>query len=138
MAASLTFAETATAFAHRFLSDRSLELIVTPALADLEFDAERGASPVSGRLAVVRALAGGLLEDLSRSSTLGTMAAMVLIAAGYYCCLLFLVSPIDLRKSMTLESLVVVAVVVLVLSVVPALVCAWPSRPDRSTAAEVE
>ena len=45
----------------RFLSARSFELIVAPALADLEFESHRVTA--AGLVAVCRAVAGAVVED---------------------------------------------------------------------------
>ncbi len=54
-------------FSERFLSDRAYQLIVVPALADLQFDEEAGRrSRLADRLAVLRAVAGAIGDDVWR------------------------------------------------------------------------
>ena len=79
----MSFESRIMSFAERFLSDRTFQLVVAPALADLEF--ESGAGPRRrGRepLAVLRAVAGGLRNDAARAS--GGFLALLLLPAGYY------------------------------------------------------
>ena len=111
------------AFADRFLSTRSFELIVAPALADLEFESELGRrSLIASRCAVLRAVAGGLREDVSRDS--GSMVKLTLLPFCYY--MLPVVMGIEYFK--TWPQVVAALAIVLALSIVPVLVCFWPER----------
>ena len=75
----MSFQSRIMAFAERFLSDRSFELIVVPALADLQFEHDAGPLRRSvNRLAVLRAVAGGLRDDLARDS--GSFVVLMLLA----------------------------------------------------------
>ena len=134
----MTFVGAASTFARRFLSDRTFELIVMPALADFEFDAAAGASRTRARLAVLKALAGGAVEEAADGSGLLTFACLVLIPACYYCFLVALISPVDLRTSLTSSTVVGLAIAVLGVSLVPALACFWPDRSKSPAESESE
>ena len=111
------------AFADRFLSTRTFELIVAPALADLEFESELGRrSLVSSRCAVLRAVAGGLRQDFSRDS--GSLLKLTLLPFCYYTAPL--VMGMDYFK--TWSEVLVAFAMVLALSLAPVLVCFWPTR----------
>ena len=111
------------AFADRFLSTRSFELIVLPALADLQFENELGRrSLVASRCAVLRAVAGGLRQDFSRDTV--SLIKLTLLPFCYY--LVPMVGGIEYFK--TWQEIVAALAIVLVLSMAPVLVCFWPAR----------
>lgn len=119
----MSFESRIIAFADRFLSDRTFELVVAPALADLQFDDEAGRrSRVANRLAVLRAVAGGLRDDVWRDS--GTLFKVTLLSASYF--MFPLVFGFDYFK--TWSEFFIVTTLVLGLSLVPVLVCFWPER----------
>ena len=63
----MTFESRIIAFAERFLSARTFELIVEPALADFHYDEDsRRRSGIANRVAVLRAVAGALGDLLPR------------------------------------------------------------------------
>ena len=65
----MSFESRIVAFSTRFLSARSFELIVAPALADLQFEADEHAGypgVAASRLAVLRAVAGAMRNDVAR------------------------------------------------------------------------
>ena len=65
----MSFESRMVAFSERFLSDRTFELVVAPALADLEFDPGRKPlARIVNRVAVLRAVLGGLAGELKRSA----------------------------------------------------------------------
>jgi len=119
----MSFESRIVAFADRFLSTRSFDLIVAPALADLEFENELGRRSVaSSRCAVLRAVAGGLREDVSRDSA--SLLKLTLLPFCYY--MVPLAMGIEYFK--TWPEIVAAFVIVLALSMVPVLVCFWPAR----------
>jgi hypothetical protein len=123
----MSFESRMTAFAERFLSERTFQLVVAPALADLEF--ERDAGPLrraENRTAVLRAIAGGVRDDVARDC--GSFLALMLLPAGYY--IFLLVICFDFFSISLSTDFLAVAAVILVLSVGPALVCFWPERPS--------
>ena len=119
----MSFESRIVAFADRFLSDRSMELIVAPALADLQFD--RGAGPLrraANYLAVVRAVAGGLRGEAARG--IGFFVVLTLMSAGYNVALFTVFADFITVSS----DLFGVAMTLFVLSVCPVAVCFWPDR----------
>src|SRR5688500_6058380 len=111
------------AFSDRFLSNRTFELIVEPALADYEFEA--GATRLARArhcLAVLRAVAGGLLDELSRDT--GSFVVLTLVPTAYYTFLLIVFS----EFLETPSSLASVSALILVLSLAPVTACFWPER----------
>jgi hypothetical protein len=122
----MTFESRVTAFADRFLSDRTFQLIVAPALADLHYapGTER-LSRVVNRLAVLRAVAGAVRADAS--GVVGTFVFLTLVPACYYAFLLVL----WMDFFTTASGYITAATLILVLSVGPVAVCFWPRRTVR-------
>jgi hypothetical protein len=119
----MSFESRIIAFSDRFLSDRTFELVVTPALADLQFDEDAGRrSRVVNRLAVLKAVAGGLRLDVWRDS--GTLLKVTLLSACYYSFPLAL----GIRFFKTWSEFFVALTLMFGLSMVPVLVCFWPER----------
>jgi hypothetical protein len=119
----MSFESRIAAFAEGYLSTRSFELIVAPALADVEFEQELGRrSLLAGRCAVLRAVAGGLRQDFSRDSA--SLVKLTLLPFCYY--LVPLVMGIEYFT--TWSEILAALVIVLALSMVPVLVCFWPAR----------
>ena len=119
----MSFESRIIAFADRFLSDRAFELVVAPALADLQFDEDTGrGSRAANRLAVLKAVAGGLRLDVWRDS--GTLLRVALLSACYYSFPLAL----GIRYFKTWSDFFVAFTLTLGLSLVPVLVCFWPER----------
>lgn len=119
----MSFESRIVAFAERFLADRTFELIVAPALADLEFEDEAGRrGRIANRCAVLRAVAGGVRDDVWRDS--GSVFKLALLPACYY---LFPVA-VGFDYFKTWSEFFVVVLLVLGLSLVPVMVCFWPQR----------
>ena len=119
----MSFESRIVAFSDRFLSDRTFQLVVAPALADLQFDEDTGRRRrAANRLAVIRALAGGLRDDMSRDS--GSVLKMALLSVCYH--LTPLTMGLDYFK--TWSGFFTIASIVLALSLVPVMVCYWPPR----------
>lgn len=120
----MSFESRIVAFSERFLSDRTFELIVAPALADLEFDRGTGlCSRAANRFAVLKAVAGGLRDEVTRGSA--GFIGLALIPTCYYLCLMIIC--FDFRPS-SAGFFVAVATMILVLSLGPVMVCFWPTR----------
>ena len=113
----------------RFLSARSFELIVAPALADLEFESD--GVTAGGLLAVCRAVAGAVVDDIIND--LGQAAVflgLALIPACYYAFLFLLCMQVRVTVDNTMLGL---GAIVVLLSMSPAIACYWPeplSKPD--------
>jgi hypothetical protein len=121
----MSFDSRIIAFADRFLSDRTVQLIVVPALADLQFEDRAGTlRRAANRLAVLRAVAGGLRDDLARD--LGSFVALMLLPACYNIFLLVLC--FDVLSISISTGFFVAAMLMLVLSFGPVMVCFWPER----------
>lgn len=118
----MSFESRVSAFAQRFLSERTHRLIVEPALADLRF--ADGTGRAANRVAVLRALAGGLRDDLADGS--GHFLALSLVPACYF--LTMLVLFLDLFTAMNTASVMTTLAIVCVTSVGPAVICFWPER----------
>lgn len=121
----MSFASLVLAFAERFLSAQTCQLIVAPALADLEFEDRSGIGRrAANRLAVLRALAGALRMETARNS--GSFAVLSLVPACYF--LFLLVMCFDFFAISISTGFLAVAMLILVLSLGPAMVCFWPER----------
>jgi hypothetical protein len=110
-------------FCDRFISQRTFELVVAPALADLDFEQETGRCSLrSARAAVIWALAGALRRDVGRGSV--DFFKLSLLSFCYF------VFPIALgvRYFETWSEFAIAASFVLAMSLVPVMVCFWPSR----------
>ena len=79
----MTFEWWIVALCARFLSQRTFELVVEPALADLEFEQALGRrSRIASHAAVLRAIVGGMRHDMQRGS--GGFFKLTLLSACYY------------------------------------------------------
>jgi len=122
----MSFASVLTVVAERVLSDRSLTFIVEPALADLQYENQvAGANQLAGNIALLRAIAGALRDDLANN--IGGFLALLILPAGYYVCLWticgdFFSAPVGVAP---------VLMVIGLLSLGPAVVCFWPERRER-------
>lgn len=133
----MTFIERIDSLSSRFLTERSYELIVGPAIADLQHDANAApAHSVRGQLSVLIAFAGAVYDEVTADSSLFLIAALALIPAMYYAFLIILILPEAgpfLRARAGLPLLVVGAA----MSFAPVLVCCWPERtPPRPDVAD--
>jgi hypothetical protein len=118
-----------TAFARRFLSTRTFELVVEPALADMHYDEAIGRrSTIANRSAVVRAVAGGVFDEWRRDAP--SFFGLTLVPATYY---LFLLA-VCLDAFGTWTEFFGVAALILTLSFIPVAVCFWPRRAGVSIA----
>jgi hypothetical protein len=116
------------AFCDRFLAQRTFDLIVAPALADLEFEEAGGRrSRIAIRAAVLRAMIGGWRHDLVRGSD--TFLQLALLSACYY---VFPVA-VSVRMFKTWSEFFVALAIVFAMSLTPVLVCFWPARRVRPT-----
>jgi hypothetical protein len=118
----------------RFLTERSHELIVAPAIADVQHD-EHGSlvAAARARASVLAAFGGALYDELTADSGLLKIAALTLIPASYYTFLIYLCQPqAALYVQANFGRFVLPAAIVL-LSIPPVLVCCWPERTRRRT-----
>lgn len=119
----MSFEDRIVAFSERFLADRTFELVVAPALADLEFDpGPTAVTRVLNRLAVLRAVIGGFTHDAKRDS--GTFVLLTLMPSCYYLSLL----AVCFDAFATWSGFFALAAMIVALSSAPVLVCFWPAR----------
>ena len=132
----MTFIDCIESLSTRFLSERTHDLIVAPAIADLQYDSRDTEAGIRARLSVLVALAGGAFEDLTSDLSLLTIAGLTLIPATYYTFLLILVVP-EVTVLAGRWGPFLLASGLGVLSFAPVLVCCWPERTPRSQRPDV-
>lgn len=119
----MSFESWVVAICDRFVSQRTFDLVVVPAMADLEFEEESGRrSRLASRAAVLRAIAGGIGHDLRSGS--GGFFKLTLLSACYYG---FPVA-VSVRIFKTWSEFFVALTLVALMSLVPVVVCFWPTR----------
>jgi hypothetical protein len=118
--------------ARRFLSDRTFTLIVAPAIADFQFDG----GGLGGYLSVLRAVVGAAYEDLTTDTSPLTFVGLALLPVGYYS-FFFLLCTQNVGRIDAWSDVALIAGVVLVLSVAPAVACYWPEPQPRQDGAEL-
>jgi len=119
----MSFEARVISFSERFLSDRAYQLIVAPALADLQFDEEAGRrGRLADRLAVLRAVAGAIGDDVWRDWY--SVFKLSLLSVTYFMFPLAL----GIEAFKTWSEFLVVATLVLGLAMAPVIVCFWPER----------
>jgi len=128
------FAQLVTRVSDRFLTERTFELIVAPALADFDYDRTGRTRPSLGsHWAVITALGGAAWHELTADArALATFAGLVVLPAVYYAFLLVLCLPQGIDTFRAPRDILLLAIGLLALSVGPALVCYWPA-PVRRT-----
>ena len=130
----MTFIDRIESLSTRFLSERTHELIVAPAIADLQYDSGDDSPSARGRVSVLVALAGAAYEELTSDLRLVKLVGLALIPALYYAFLIMLVVPPDARAFLSGHWMTfVIAVGVAVLSFGPVLACCWPERTPRQS-----
>jgi hypothetical protein len=128
-----------TDIARVLLHEDTFDLMVAPAIADLQFDTTPAAY-----VTVWTSLAGALGDDFVGdvrfvTEDIGTVLGLVIIQASYYTSMLLLLvagmSARDIFESLangvTLQ-LVAAAVLVFGASTIPTLLCCWPPRRVRA------
>ena len=128
----MTFIDRIESLSTRFLSDRTHELIVAPAIADVQYDSGEQGAGVRAHVCVLVALAGAAYEELTSDLRLLKLAGLALIPGLYYAFLLVLVAPEAGALVTGHWGPFALAVGIAVLSFGPVLVCCWPERtPTR-------
>ena len=130
----MTFIDWATRVSTRFLTDRAFELIVGPALADYEYEAQSAhvIDAARARAAVLRAMAGAAWTDLKSDSSTGTLLILTLIPACFFSFMFALCAPRGIRVFSSSDAAIAFAIAVLLLSPVPVLACCWPAKNPKS------
>lgn len=138
----MTLVAAITTLSDRWLTERTFELVVAPAIADMQYDEQAtGLRRARNGAAVVTAFLWGLYEEVaSDPGGLVTFFVIALIPACYYAMLVAVCAPVrGSAKSYPLNEtgvLVAIGLALFALSLAPALVCCWPSRPPRGTSAQ--
>ena len=134
----MTFIARIEDLSSRFLSERSHELIVAPALADLQHDAppEQTSFDTRDRLSVLVAFAGAVYEDLTADSGVWRIAGLTLIPACYYTFLIFLCVPEAFDYVSGKAGHLAIPGAIALLSLGPVLACCWPERRSRRRTAD--
>ena len=141
----MTPLERVDAIAERFLSERAYDLIVAPAIADIECDGSGSPlRPARDYASVFAAFAGAVYEDIAANGTLVRVAGLAVIPAAYYYFFLILLaapqtaafaaaSPLSGWRAILASSFghLSLALLIAVLSLAPVLTCWWPDRVPR-------
>ena len=118
-----------TRVTRRLLHDDTFELIVSPAIADLQFESSSlGTPPARAYLAVWIALAGGLVLDLDHDirdiiDEGTTFATLALVQSSYYLAMLALVF-----DGMSRSASLTLALCVIAVSTMSTTALFWPDR----------
>ncbi len=127
----MTVIDRIDALSSRFLSERSYELIVGPAIADLQHDTgSEGPRSMRGSLSVFVAFTGALYDEVTADSGLWRIAALALIPALYYAFLIVLILPAA-GPFLTARAGLPLLLGGALMSFGPVLVCCWPERTPR-------
>lgn len=134
----MSFVGAIAAVSERCLRERTFELVVAPAIADLQYD-----MPASGplrrarhRVALLATFLCGAWEDATSDSGALTFLALTLIPACYYSLLVAICTPSNSYLRTTHEGRLLTVGVILVLSLGPVIACHWPERRTRSVSME--
>ena len=136
---AVTFVDAVMAVSDRFLREQTFELMVAPAIADLQYDAATadGRRHARNCAAVLAALAWGLYEEVTSDAASALIfALLVAIPACYYTALVIACTPGDPQMAATTDQRLAIGALIAVLSLGPAIVCYWPERRRRTTPAE--
>jgi hypothetical protein len=131
----VTFVDVITVLSQRFLTERSFELIVAPAIADGDYDGSASRPTIASHLASAVAFAGACWDDARRGGHLTTFAGLALIPLCYYSFWFLVWVPQGVRD-LGAAFMAGVTLVVLLLSLAPVIVCYWPSAEPRRTSSE--
>ncbi len=133
----MTLVDTVTSLSERWLRDRTFELIVAPAIADVQFEeSAAGMRRLRGELAVVAAFAWGIYEDVtSDPGELVTFTLLTLMPLCYYAMLVAICAPRQgYPMTFPLSGAgirIAIGLAIVALALAPVLVCYWPERPQR-------
>jgi hypothetical protein len=124
------FVDAVMAVSDRFLREQTFELVVAPAIADLQYDepTASGRRHLRNCAAVLTALAWGVYEEITSDSSAFTFAMLVLIPACYYTALVIACAPEGARVFAQTGPRLAIGALIAVLSFGPAIVCYWPER----------
>lgn len=125
----MTFNGWALEVGARFLSTRTFDLIVAPAVADCEFEHSSGrCASTRAVIGVLAALLGGAWEEARSGSGALTLLGLVSILASYFGFMFVLCVPKGVHVFASTQAAIVFAGIVLLFSFVPVVACCWPDR----------
>jgi hypothetical protein len=119
--------------ARRVFHEETFDLMVSPALADLQFEAMAGISTTARNyVAVSRALVGAMCYDLfhdlrSLREDASDLLQVVAMQVSYYAAMTTLIGGAAFGR-LSSEAILFLIFVILCLSLIPALLCFWPAR----------
>jgi hypothetical protein len=119
--------------ARHVFHDGTFDLMVSPAIADLQLEAKGGMSTTArGYVAVSRALAGAVFYDLfndlrSLREDASDLLQVVAMQVSYYAAMTTLIGGGGFGR-LSSEAILILILVILCLSLIPALLCFWPAR----------
>ena len=121
-----------TALARRVFREDTFALMVSPAIADLQFEGGGFATVTRGYVAVARAASGALLYDFLAdirilSEDASDLIRIVAMQTCYYAAMLTLIAGTGFMRLSNAE-LFVIAIGIVGVSVIPVVVCFWPDR----------
>jgi hypothetical protein len=128
--------------ARRVLHDDTFEMMVSPAIADLQFEAAAGHARSQSYLGVWTALAGALAHDFdgdvrTLADDASTLASLVCIQACYYTALVLFGGALATKGAFEpwlgapggfVAALATIFVLMAAISTIPTLLCFWPDR----------
>ncbi len=132
-----------TTVARAMMHDDTFDAIVSPAIADLQFEAPAAGYVCSARgyAGVWVAVTGAVRRDLARdlrvlSDDAATLTSLVFMQACYYTCLLTLMSGLTTSGLTAVhafdrisgEAALIFVCIIVGLSTIPTLLCFWPAR----------
>lgn len=121
----MTFDLRIIAFAERFLSARTFELIVAPAVADLQYEqCASGLRRTANQMAVLRTVAAACADEIARAAS--GLLRLTLVPACYY--IFMLIICFDVSSISLSTDFLVVATLIFLLSFGPVMACFWPER----------
>lgn len=122
----------ATRIGRRLLREQTFELMVSPAIADLQFESDRAGVRPAAYSAVAAGLVGGFVEDMrldlaELATDLPGLLQIVAVQTCYYTTMLTLIGGAAF-KQLSGPHFLFLGTLILSLSTVSTLVCYWPKR----------
>jgi hypothetical protein len=134
------FVEGVMAVSDRFLREQTFELVVAPAIADLQYDAPTADALRHARncTAVLTALAWGLYEEITSDAASALIfVLLVAIPACYYTALVIACTPGDPQFLARTDQRIAIGGLIAALSLGPAIACYWPERRSRGGSTDI-
>jgi hypothetical protein len=116
------------------LREDTFELMVAPAIADLQFETVTGGigAYLRGYAAVSKAVCGACLHDFGEDARIlsedaADLLTIVVVQVCYYATMLTLIGGAGFSR-LSEGELLVLAVMIVGLSALPVIICFWPER----------